>query len=127
MASDNFTGMNANAETTEPPLTQAVPLTRGADGGLRITGSRVTLRAIVRQFQSGATAEQIQEDFPSATLGDIYAVIAWYLQHADSVEAQLAAEAQAGRAVQREVEASMDTRPLRAQLRRRRGPAAAGG
>lgn len=54
--------------------TQAVPLTQVKDGVFRITGSRVTLDSIMHQFRSGATAEQIQEDFPSLGLGDIYTV-----------------------------------------------------
>jgi hypothetical protein len=44
--------------------TQTVPFTVWEDGSIRITGSRVTLDAIVSQFKLGATAEQIREDFP---------------------------------------------------------------
>jgi uncharacterized protein (DUF433 family) len=106
-------------------LTQSVPLTSGPDGVLRITGSRVTLDSIVHQFQSGATAEQIQEDFPSVALSDIYAVIAWFLQHARAVEAYLSEQAQAGQQVRREVERSAETRGLREHLRQRRALATA--
>jgi len=110
---------------TELNLTQSVPLTRGDDGVLRIAGSRVTFDSIVHQFKSGATAEQIQEDFPSVTLSDIYAVIAYFLQHPRAVEDYLSEQAQAAQQVRREVESGVDRGGLRERLRQRRAQAAA--
>jgi len=106
-------------------MTQTVPLTCGQDGVWRVTGSRVTLGSIARQFQSGATAEQIQEDFPSLNLGDIYGVIAYYLQHARAVDDYLREQAEAAGAVRQEVESHIETAELRERLRRRRVHAAA--
>jgi len=40
----------------------AVPLTRGESGVFRMTGTRMTFDSIVREFEDGATPEQIQED-----------------------------------------------------------------
>jgi len=40
-------------------MAQAVPLTRGEGGVSYITGTRVTLDSIVREFKDGATPEQI--------------------------------------------------------------------
>jgi uncharacterized protein (DUF433 family) len=57
---------------TDLNMAQAVPLARGEGGVFHITGTRVTLDSIVREFKDGATPEQIQEDFPSVTLSDIY-------------------------------------------------------
>ena len=88
----------------EMSLTQTVPLTRGEDGVLRVTGSRVTLDSIVAQFKTGATAEQIQEDYPSVTLNDIYSLIAYYLQHSRAVEDYLREQAQAATEVRGELE-----------------------
>jgi uncharacterized protein (DUF433 family) len=110
---------------TELNMAQAVPLTRGEGGVFRITGTRVTLDSIVREFKDGATPEQIQEDFPSVTLGDIYSVVAYYLQHSRAVEDYISVQAQAGNEVRREVESRVDTRGLRERLRQRRGQAAA--
>jgi uncharacterized protein (DUF433 family) len=76
-------------------LAQAIPLTRGEGGTFRIMGTHVTLDSIMREFKDGATPEQIQEDFPSVTLSDIYSVIAYYLQHPRAVEDYLSAQAQA--------------------------------
>ena len=101
-------------------MTQAVPLTQDKAGVLRVTGSRVTLDSIVRQFKNGASAEQIQEDFPSVTLRDIYSVIAHYLQHSGAVEDYLREQAQAADQTRREVESGMDSSNLRERLRRRR-------
>ena len=106
-------------------MAQAVPLTRGEDGVFRITGTRVTLDLIVREFKDGATPEQIQEGFPSVTLSDIYSVVAYYLQHSRAVEDYLSAQAQAAKEIQREVENRVDTRGLRERLRQRRAQAAA--
>ena len=110
---------------TELNMAQAVPLMRGEGGVFRITGTRVTLDSIVREFKDGATPEQIQEDFPSVTLSDIYSVIAYYLQHSRAVEDYLSAQAQAAKEVRREVESRVDTRGLRERLRQRRAQATA--
>jgi uncharacterized protein (DUF433 family) len=109
----------------ELELTQAIPLMRGDEGVFHVTGSRVTLDSIVHQFKSGATAEQIQEDFPSVTLIDIYSVIAYYLQHLRAVEDYLTDQAHATGDVRREVESGLDSRGLRERLRQRRAQAAA--
>jgi len=80
----------------------------------------VTLDSIVRQFNSGATTEQIQEDFPSLTLSDIYSVIAYFLQHRIAVEDYLREQVEAAAEVQREVERQLETQDLRGRLRQRR-------
>lgn len=106
-------------------MTQAVPLTRDKDGVWRVSGSRVTLDSIVHQFKNGASAEQIQEDFPSVTLRDIYSVIAHYLQHSGAVEDYLREQGEAANKTRREVETGMDTNSLRERLQQRRAQAAA--
>jgi uncharacterized protein (DUF433 family) len=109
----------------ELSITQSVPLTRSDDGVFRVAGSRVTLDSIVHQFKSGATAEQIQEDFPSVTLRDIYSVIAYFLQQARAVEDYLSEQAQTAEEVRREVERNLETKELRERLSHRRAKAAA--
>jgi uncharacterized protein (DUF433 family) len=106
-------------------LTQAVPLVRDKDGVWRVTGSRVTLDSIVHQFKHGATAEQIQEDFPSVALRDIYAVIAHYLQQTRAVEDYLCEQARAAGETRREVESSLETKDLGERLGHRRAQATA--
>jgi uncharacterized protein (DUF433 family) len=49
-----------------------MPLTQWEDGTIRITGTRVTLDVIINQFKLGATAAQIHDSFPAASLQAIY-------------------------------------------------------
>jgi uncharacterized protein (DUF433 family) len=69
--------------------TISVPLMVTEHGTIRVKGSRVSLDSIVHHFNLGATAEQIAQSFPSLSLGDIYAAIAYYLAHREAVEEYL--------------------------------------
>ena len=90
-----------------------------------MTGSRVTLDSLVHQFKNGATAEQIQEDFPSLALSDIYSIIAYYLQKSNEVADYLREQAHAVKELRNELESSFETKDLRERLRQRRAQAAA--
>ena len=103
--------------------TQTVPITLGEDGTFRITDSRVTLDSVVHQFKIGATAEQIQDDFPSLHLRDIYGVIAYYLEHSQAVEQYLLEQEQSAAQMRQEIESEQDTTGLRDRLRQRRARA----
>ena len=100
-------------------LTQTAPLTFGDDGTIRITGSRVTLDSIVHAFQHGATAEQIQDSFPSLTLREIYGAIAYYLEHQEQVEAYLQTQMQAAEETRRAIESRQNNTVLREKIRAR--------
>ena len=80
----------------------------------------MTLESVIHQFRNGATAEQIQEDFPSLKLGDIYSAIAYYLQHSDAVEEYLDQQDTAAAETRKEIESHQDTNAVREKLRRRR-------
>ncbi|MCP9495245.1 MAG: DUF433 domain-containing protein [Pyrinomonadaceae bacterium MAG19_C2-C3] len=67
-------------------LTSHAPLMVSEDGTIRIAGSRVNLETIIYHFKQGATAEQIQEDFPSLSLREIYGAIFYYLEHTTDFE-----------------------------------------
>src|SRR5438132_14415464 len=103
---------------TVPPLTQSVPLIRTKDGVFRILCARVSLDSIVQQFRSGATAEQIQEDFPSVSLSDVYSVIAYYLQHEQEVDNYLTHQRDQASQLRREIEKTVKSDTLRERLRR---------
>jgi uncharacterized protein (DUF433 family) len=66
-----------------------VPFAVTEQGTIRIKGSRVSLDSIIHHFKLGATAEQIIQSFPSLSLGDIYASIAYYLTHRQEIEEYL--------------------------------------
>lgn len=99
-------------------------MARDADGVFRVIGSRVTLDSIVHLFKSGATAEQIQEDFPSVTLSDVYSVLAYYLQHSREVERYLEQQDQASRKLREHISPHRETKELRDRIRLRRARSA---
>lgn len=99
---------------------QPVPLTQWEDGTIRIRGTRITLDVIVTQFILGATAEQIHDSFPAASLKDIYGTIHYYLEHTDAVDAYLREQQQAAAATRAWVEGQPGNRALRERLRARR-------
>jgi hypothetical protein len=49
----------------------------------------VTLDTVVSAFHSGASAEEISDDYP-LDLADVYAVLAYYLRHRAEIDPYLA-------------------------------------
>lgn len=97
--------------------TEAPPLRRDASGALRVGRSRVLLELVIRAFQDGATPEVIAQRYPSATLADVYAVIAYYLRHQADIEAYLADREQQAQEVRQRIESRQgDLADLRARL-----------
>jgi uncharacterized protein (DUF433 family) len=47
-------------------------------GRLRIEGTRVTVLQIVTLYKQGESPEEIAENFPHVTLGQVYAALAYY-------------------------------------------------
>lgn len=90
------------------------------DGVARVSGSRVTLDTVVGAFQRGATAEEIMLQYPTLSLADIYAVIAYYLHHTPDVDAYLEERREFGRRVRQENEARSDLTGIRERLLARR-------
>ena len=98
---------------------QNVPLTRWKDGSIRVVGSRVTMDVIVHNYKQGATAEQIQEDFPTLALRDVYGVIAYYLDHAEAVEDYLRERRQEAAEIRQTLESEFPSDALRERIRAR--------
>jgi uncharacterized protein (DUF433 family) len=99
---------------------QDTPLRLDEDGTIRISGSRVSLEAVVRQFKLGATAEQIQQDFPSLTLREIHEAIYYYLNHTEAVEEYLQQQEAAAEETRRFIDGHHHTGTLRERIRARR-------
>jgi uncharacterized protein (DUF433 family) len=72
-------------------MAEPLPLVADTDGVVRVAKTRVTLDTVVAAFQDGLTAEEIAEQYPSLPLGQVYAVIGYYLDHQVDVDAYLAA------------------------------------
>jgi uncharacterized protein (DUF433 family) len=68
---------------------EPVPLRTYPDGTVRVADTRVTLDTLVGAFLSGMTPEEIIQSFPTLQLGDIYAVISFYLHHQEEVNLYL--------------------------------------
>jgi uncharacterized protein (DUF433 family) len=54
---------------------ERVPIHTDADGVVRVAGTRVPLETIVDAFETGATAEEIAQQYPTVPLVDVYSVI----------------------------------------------------
>ena len=94
----------------------AVPLTATPEGGVRIGTSRVSLDSVLYHFNQGASAEDIVSGFPTLKLGDVYAVIGYYLAHQSAVDEYLASRRQHAEALRARVDAPTDKVDLRARL-----------
>ena len=69
--------------------TERVPVQTDADGVVRVVGTRVTLESLVAAFDTGATAEEVVQQYPSVALADVYTVIAYYLRHQPEIQVYL--------------------------------------
>jgi uncharacterized protein (DUF433 family) len=97
--------------------TELPPLRRDTTGALRVGRSRVLFELVIRAFQDGATPEVIAQRYPSATLADIYTVIAYYLRHQADIEAYLADREQRAQEVRQRIESHQgDLADLRSRL-----------
>jgi uncharacterized protein (DUF433 family) len=99
-----------------------VPLHRDEFGKFRVGDTRVLLELVIHAFLQGETPEEIVESYPSLKLRDVYAVIAYYLDHRAEIDAYLREADEKADQIQREVEASYSppTLTLRARLRARK-------
>ena len=65
---------------------------------------RVLLELVIHAFQDGATPEAIVHRYPTTTLADVYAVIAYYLRHREEIEGYLEARERLAGEVRQRVE-----------------------
>jgi uncharacterized protein (DUF433 family) len=97
-----------------------VPMAIDEDGMVRIAGTRVTLDTVIACYQQGDSAEAIVEAFPTLSLGDVHAVIAYYLHHQDEVDHYIAQNEQDADKLRRAYESKFGKQPTRAELEARR-------
>ena len=89
----------------EPP-TMTIPLRMDEHGGIRVSGTRVTLDVIIARYQQGNSPEAIHESFDTVPVTDIYAIIAYYLAHRDELDAYLERRSEEAKRLRQETEAS---------------------
>ncbi len=97
-----------------------IPIETDLDGVIRVAGTRVTLDTLVEAFNEGATAEEITQQYPSLELGDVYAMIGYYLHNRDEVEQYLERRREQAVRVRIENEARFDPEGIRDRLLARR-------
>ena len=83
----------------------SVPISKDEYGAYKVAGTRVTLDVIIAAYRQGDTPEQIHEGFPTLRLADIYAVITYYLNHQNDVDAYLRQREADAEQLQRDLEA----------------------
>ena len=97
-----------------------IPLKTDADGVVRVGNTRVTLDTVIATFKEGATAEEIVAQYPSLLLGDVYAVIGYYLQRQAQVETYLKQRQQKAEQIRQQNEARFNQHGIRERLLARR-------
>jgi uncharacterized protein (DUF433 family) len=86
------------------PAVVDVPLQTDEHGVILIGKTRVTLDTLIARYQQGDTPEAIRSGFPTISLTDIYAVIAYYLANLAEVDAYLKQRDEEAQRVRQEIE-----------------------
>ena len=93
-------------------ILERVPIHTDEHGVVRVARTRVTLETIVDAFETGATAEEIAQQYPTVPLVDVYSVITYYLRHKPEVNAYLKKREALAERVRDEAGASRVVRPM---------------
>lgn len=75
------------AEMFQPQL---IPLTRWADGSIRLGNTRVLLEMVISAFNEGSTPEEIVISYPTLKLAEVYGTITYYLENRTQIDAYIA-------------------------------------
>jgi len=94
-----------------------IPLRLDPDGSVHVGSSRVLFAVLLNAHRDwGWSAEQLADEFPSITLAEAHAALAYYLNHRAEVEAFLKAWNAAGERSRDAAEARPEYQSLRARL-----------
>jgi len=83
---------------------ESPPLIQDESGAWRVGATRVLLELVIRAFQDGAAPEAIVQRYSTLKLGDVYAVIGYYLRHSVEINAYLQAREQQAASLRTEIE-----------------------
>ena len=89
----------------ESYVAQPPPLYEMDNGAIRVQGTRVSLDTVIAYFNHGYTAEDIVQSFDTLKLRDVYAVIAYYLDNREAVDAYIRRQEEKGEETRRKFEA----------------------
>lgn len=96
--------------------TKPVPLRVNADGVILVGKTRVPIDTVVYCFWNGDTAEEIVEQFDALKLSEVYAVIAYYLDHQEEIDAYIKRREQEAEIIRQENERRFPSHGLRKKL-----------
>jgi uncharacterized protein (DUF433 family) len=97
-------------------VAEPAPLQANKEGVILVGQTRVTLDTVVAVFNQGATAEEIVYRYPSLNLADVYATIAFFLNHSSEVEAYLQQRQQQSQEIRAMNQVRFDPQKLRDRL-----------
>jgi uncharacterized protein (DUF433 family) len=95
-----------SSSTIGLPLQAEGPPLRIDEGGCaRVGKSRVSLDLVVEQYENGMSPEDLVRAYDALELGDVHAVIAYYLRHREEVRVYLKQREDEARALRARIEA----------------------
>lgn len=110
--------MTLVTDIADPP-----PLRSDSEGTVRIGRTRVSLDTVVNAFNQGSSVEEIVLRYPSLTLTDTYAAIAYYLRHRRDVDSYLKHRREEALQTRRKIEEICPPTEIRERLMaRHKGP-----
>ena len=95
------------------------PLRVDADGVIRVGKGRLTLDTVIEAYQGGMPPDEIAQSFEH-NLADVFAAIAYYLNHQEELKAYLDQQAYEAYQLREKIEAEQAPFPTRAELLERR-------
>ncbi len=104
----------------ESYVAQPLPLYETDKGAIRVQGTRVSLDTVIYHYNNGRTPESIVQSFDTLKLRDVYAVIAYYLDNREAIDAYIKRQEEKGEEIRRKFEALHPQEPgLKAKLQAR--------
>lgn len=97
-----------------------VPLRTDEHGVMRIGKTRVPLDTVVYAFNQGSSPEEIVMSYPSLELGDVYAVVNYYMHNRTEVDDYLSQREGEATRIKDENEKRFPQEGIRARLLARR-------
>ena len=89
----------------ESYVAQPPPLRELENGAIRVGDTRVSLDSVIHVFNQGYSAEEIVLSFSTLKLRDVYAVIAYYLDNREAVDAYIVRQEEKGEEIRHKFEA----------------------
>ena len=100
----------------QKPLTLPVPLREDPPGVFRVGNTRVLLELVLHAYQRGVSPQDIVRMYETLDLGDVFAVIAFYLAHPVEIDEYLRRCDEEADTIRRKIEASQPPGPSKDEL-----------